>query len=139
MHDSDWESCKSLKELDLRHNAIGPEGAKRLAAMMEKKNFALSALDFAGNKLSPAEEAALVGLASSARRKPAPKFKAPYPAQPPPTHPDAADVADVASGGIAAAAAVAVASGEAPPGEPGEEGDENKDANVALFDTHLPV
>ena len=122
----------------MRHNAIGPEGAKRLAAMMEKKNFALSALDFAGNKLSPAEEAALVGLASSARRKPAPKFKAPYPAQPPPRHPDATDAA---AGGTAAAAAaaaavvaVAVAGGAAPPGEvePREEGDENTDTNVCV-------
>ncbi len=52
------ESCKSLKELDLRHNAIGPEGAKALRAMPEKKNFVLATLEFSGNKLDAAEDAA---------------------------------------------------------------------------------
>jgi len=36
------EVSKTLRELDLRHNAIGPEGAKRLIAMLEKKNFVLA-------------------------------------------------------------------------------------------------
>lgn len=77
------ESCRCLRELDLRHNAIGPEGAKRLVAMMEKKNFVLAALEMAGNKLDAAEEAALVALAGSARTKPAPKVKAAsHPARP---------------------------------------------------------
>jgi Ran GTPase-activating protein (RanGAP) involved in mRNA processing and transport len=86
------ESCKSLKELDLRHNAIGPEGAKALRAMLEKKNFVLATLEFSGNKLDAAEEAALVGLAAREKKKPAAKFKAPS-VEPPPQEGDENELA----------------------------------------------
>ena len=65
------ETCKSLVELDLRHNAVGPEGAKRLARALERKNVKIRVLRMEGNKIEPDEEAALVALASRERAAPA--------------------------------------------------------------------
>ena len=65
------ETCKSLVELDLRHNAVGPEGAKRLARALERKNFKIRVLRMEGNKIEPDEEAALVALAARERAAPA--------------------------------------------------------------------
>ena len=65
------ETCKSLVELDLRHNAVGPEGAKRLARALERKNVKIRVLRMEGNKIEPDEEAALVALAARERAAPA--------------------------------------------------------------------
>jgi Ran GTPase-activating protein (RanGAP) involved in mRNA processing and transport len=62
------ESAKSLVELDVRDNAIGPEGAKRLTTALRTKNFTLRALAFSGNKLADVKTAALVALAMSTTR-----------------------------------------------------------------------
>ena len=62
------ESAKSLVELDVRDNAIGPEGAKRLTTALRTKNFTLRALAFSGNKLDDAKTDALVALAMSTTR-----------------------------------------------------------------------
>ena len=62
------ESAKSLVELYVRDNAIGPEGAKRLTTALRTKNFTLRALAFYGNKLDDVKTAALVALAMSTTR-----------------------------------------------------------------------
>ena len=64
------QSSSTLWELDLRHNSIGPEGGKRLASMLERKNFVLKSLEFAGNKLDALAESKLVALAATLRTRP---------------------------------------------------------------------
>ena len=49
---------------------IGPEGAKRLGAMLERKNFVLKNLELAGNKLDASTESKLVARAASLRTRP---------------------------------------------------------------------
>ena len=48
-----------------------PEGGKRLARALERKNFKIRVLRMEGNKMEPDEEAALVALAARERAAPA--------------------------------------------------------------------
>ena len=64
------QSSSTLRELDLRHNSIGPEGGKRLASMLERKNFVLKSLEFAGNKLDALAESKLIALAATLMTRP---------------------------------------------------------------------
>ena len=64
------ETCKSLVELDLRHNAVGPEGAAP-GARARTKNFKNPSLADGGEQDRTGEEAALVALAARERAAPA--------------------------------------------------------------------
>ena len=59
----------SLEALDLSHNAVGPEGARRLRVALERRCVTVRALEMEGNKL---EEDELCALVETARRERAP-------------------------------------------------------------------
>jgi len=59
----------SLSALDLSHNAVGPEGARRLRVALERRCVTVRALEMEGNKL---EEDELCALVETARRERAP-------------------------------------------------------------------
>ena len=60
----------ALRELDLRHNAIGSAGADRLIGLLEKKNFVLRVVEMAGNKLERDEQRAVELCANRDRSRP---------------------------------------------------------------------
>ena len=65
-----------LSSLDLRHNAIGPEGAKRLRVSLERRCVTVRALEMEGNKLEEDETRALAETARRERARPPPPPKA---------------------------------------------------------------
>ena len=60
----------ALRELDLRHNAIGSAGADRPIGLLEKKNFVLRVVEMAGNKLERDEQRAVELCANRDRSRP---------------------------------------------------------------------
>ena len=62
----------SLSALDLSHNAVGPEGARRLRVALERKCVTVRALEMEGNKLEEDELCALVETARRERARPPP-------------------------------------------------------------------
>jgi Ran GTPase-activating protein (RanGAP) involved in mRNA processing and transport len=69
----------SLEALDLRHNAIGPEGAKRLKGSLERRCVTVRVLELEGNKLEEEETRALAETARRERARPPPPARRPKP------------------------------------------------------------
>jgi hypothetical protein len=69
----------SLEALDLRHNAIGPEGAKRLKGSLERRCVTVRVLELEGNKLEEEETRALAETARRERARPPPPPRRPKP------------------------------------------------------------